>query len=232
MGRYLVRAQLVDRPGALGALAGALGACGGDIASIEVIGRDPSVVVDDLVVDIVDERLPDLLAAADAVPGVSVVGARRYDGTVELGHELDMLDTVYGSGGIAQVLVARVARTAFKADWAVLVEGTADGSAVAGHGSAGAPRMRWSRLPWLPLTSPSALSLDGDWVPDSWQHAQTALAAAPVGRTRRALLVGRDGGPAFHPAEVGRLGRLAALAAAVADAEEERAPSRPRGRVG
>ena len=43
----------------------------------------------------------------------------------------------------------------------------------------------------------------------------TELAAAPVGRPSRAVLVGRGGGPRFRASEVLRLAHLAGIAATV-----------------
>ena len=49
---YLLRLVLPDRPGALGAVATALGAVGADILSVDVIERGPGLAIDDLVVEL------------------------------------------------------------------------------------------------------------------------------------------------------------------------------------
>jgi hypothetical protein len=214
---YLLRALLPDRPGALGALATAIGAAGGDIVSVEVVDREPTGALDDFVVRIEPGRLAELLAAASEVPGVRVETVRAYEGQVDLGHELDLVDTLTEAPALALALVARVGAQAFKASWAVVLDGSGDG-VTCRHGTPGAPRLLWSSLPWMPLIGPMVLGADDPWVPSSWVGADTALAAAPVGSPTLVLLLGRSGGPSFRPAEVQRLGHLARMAATIAAA--------------
>ncbi|EUA33943.1 putative amino acid-binding ACT domain protein [Mycobacterium xenopi 3993] len=49
---YLLRVQLVDRPGSLGSLAVALGSVGADILSLDVVERASGYAIDDLVVEL------------------------------------------------------------------------------------------------------------------------------------------------------------------------------------
>jgi hypothetical protein len=49
---FLIRVQLPDTPGTLGALATALGAIGADILSVDVVERGSGMAVDDLVVEL------------------------------------------------------------------------------------------------------------------------------------------------------------------------------------
>ena len=214
---YLLRALLPDRPGALGALATAIGSVGGDIASVEVVDREPAGAVDDFVVRIDPALLPQMLAAASEVAGVRVETVRTYEGPIDLGHELDLVDTLTEAPALALALVARVGAQAFKASWAVVLEATARG-VTSQHGTPGAPRLLWSSLPWLPLIGAVVLGSDDPWVPSSWIGAGTSLAAAPIGSPNVALLLGRAGGPAFRPAEVQRMGHLARMAAAISAA--------------
>ena len=83
--------------------------------------------------------------------------------------------------------------------------------------SAGAPDLAGVDLPWLPLEEARRLSPDEPWVPERWEVLGTELAAAPVGRPSRAVLVGRGGGPRFRASEVLRLTHLAGIAATVSD---------------
>lgn len=69
----VLRCALADRPGALAALAGAVGACGGDIQSVEVLDHDDGSVVDDLVVVIEPPGLRALVDHLAAMEGVEVV---------------------------------------------------------------------------------------------------------------------------------------------------------------
>lgn len=61
---YLLRVQLPDRPGSLGALALALGSVGADILSLDVVDRGAGFAIDDLVVDVEPGKLPDTLITA------------------------------------------------------------------------------------------------------------------------------------------------------------------------
>jgi hypothetical protein len=214
---YLLRALLPDRPGALGALASAIGAAGGDIASVEVVDREPLGAIDDFVIRMEPSRMSQLLAAASDVDGVRVDTIRTYEGPTDLGHELDLIDTLTEAPTLALALVARVAAQAFKASWAVVLESSST-SVSTRHGTAGAPALLWSSLPWFPLIGAVVLGSTEDWVPDSWVGADTALAAAPIGSPHVALLLGRSGGPSFRPAEVQRLGHLGRMAATISTA--------------
>lgn len=71
----VLRCALTDRPGALAALAGAVGESGGDIQSIEVLEHDGRDVLDDLVVAIDPADLPILVDRLEALEGVHVVHA-------------------------------------------------------------------------------------------------------------------------------------------------------------
>ena len=72
----MLRCALPDRPGALAALAGAIGAGGGDIQAVDVIEHEDGRALDDLVVVLSDRaRLADVLARVEALQGVEVIHA-------------------------------------------------------------------------------------------------------------------------------------------------------------
>jgi ACT domain-containing protein len=58
---YLLRIRLPDRPGALGLVASRIGAVGGDIVAIDILGRDRGRAVDEFVVELAGPHLIDLL---------------------------------------------------------------------------------------------------------------------------------------------------------------------------
>ena len=73
MARYLLRIWLPDRPGALGLVASRIGAVGGDIVSIDILGRTEGRVVDEFVVELGGDHLVDLLGTEiHEVDGVRV----------------------------------------------------------------------------------------------------------------------------------------------------------------
>ena len=61
---YLMRVSLPDRPGSLGLVASAVGSVGGDINAVEIVEKGDGVVVDDFIVDLPPDRLPETMIAA------------------------------------------------------------------------------------------------------------------------------------------------------------------------
>jgi hypothetical protein len=101
-----------------------------------------------------------------------------------------------------------------RAGWAVVVSW--DGGVV--HrltSSSAAPETKLQTPPWLPLPRATVLDGEDDWVPPTWQELGTELAATPLGKPDRVLLVGRPGGPMFRAAEVARLAHLAGIVSVV-----------------
>ena len=209
---YLLRLVLPDRPGMLGAVATALGSCGADILSLDVVERGPDGAVDDLVVALPAGGLADaLITSAQSVPGVVVESLRPYHGGSDLHRDLELVDALAVDPASAGALLVAHAPGVFRSGWALLLE---RGPTVL-HASAGAPEAAGLDLPWLPLAAARRLEPDGPWVPERWQALGTELVAAPVGSPERAVLVGRPGGPRFRASEVLRLGHLAGIVATV-----------------
>lgn len=219
MRSYLLRVQLEDRPGSLGALAVALGSVGADILSLDVVergtGPERSWVVDDLVVDLPTGSMPDaLITAAEGINGVRVESIRPHTGLLEAHRELELIDHVAAAGDRAaklQVLVDEAPRI-LRVGWCTVVEFTDSGPRRIA-GSPGAPETQAPETPWLPLSHPTALDAAEDWVPQLWRDMDTTLAAAPLGDPHTAVVLGRPGGPQFRPSEVARLGYLAGIVA-------------------
>ncbi|MGU3434199.1 amino acid-binding protein [Actinomycetes bacterium M1A6_2h] len=212
---YLLRVQLPDRPGSLGALAVALGSVGADILSLDVVERGAGFAVDDLVVDVAPGALPDtLITASEKLNGVRVDSIRPYSGILDTHRELELIDRVATAhDDRLQVLVDGAPRV-LRVSWSTVV-GMGDHGAHQIVGSAGAPETLASELPWMPLEKPTVLDPDADWVPEVWKDMDTRLAAAPLGTTGKVLVLGRPGGPDFRPSEVARLGYLAGIVATV-----------------
>lgn len=212
---YLLRVQLPDRPGSLGALALALGQVGADIISLDVVERGAGFAVDDLVVDVPPTALPDtLITAAESIGDVVVDSIRPYSGLLDTHRELELIDQVASArDDRLQVLVDGVPRV-LRVGWCTVIDTGAQG-AYRVVGSQSAPQTQAGSAPWLPLDKPAVLDPEAEWVPDIWRDMDTKLAAAPLGGSGRALLLGRPGGPDFRPSEVARLGYLAGIVAGV-----------------
>jgi hypothetical protein len=210
---YLMRLVLPDRPGALGAVATALGDVGADITSVDVIERNDDHAVDDLVVELPPGRLADLLVtAAGSVDGVEVESIRPYAGTLDPHRELEVLDRLAaGPDDPLQVLADGVTRI-FRAGWSVVLGGPIANIAPIIARSSAAPEIAVLCVPWWPPHPARLLDATQPWAPPDWAGLGTELAVAPL--DDGALLVGR---PALRwlPAELMRLRHLAGIAATV-----------------
>lgn len=75
---YVLRIHLPDRPGALGLVASRIGAVGGDIVSIDILGRAEGQAIDEFVVDLDGDHLVDLLRSEiHEVDGASLADIHR-----------------------------------------------------------------------------------------------------------------------------------------------------------
>jgi hypothetical protein len=213
---YLLRLVVPDKPGTLGAVATALGEAGVDIVSLDVLERGQGVAVDDVVVDLPRDRLPDsLITAAQSVPGVTVESIRPFAGPLDTHRELELLDELAraGEGASAKLLAAELPRV-FHSGWAVVLE-SADPWIVAAASDA-APVFEGLDLPWMPLHGPRLLPSDDDWLPDRWREMAIEMMAAPYGGPGCAVVLGRSGGPPFRRSELMRLAHLTGIATTVA----------------
>lgn len=139
MFNYLIRVQLPDRPGALGAVASRIGSVGGDVVSIDILQRDDGVVVDELGVGLPDDNLIDLLRdEVLEVDGVSIESVRPVEGAMpdRITELFDIATELFKQTSPTELLehlTARV-RRGLAADYAVVVGGDGVGR-VAGDGT-------------------------------------------------------------------------------------------------
>jgi hypothetical protein len=214
---FLIRVILPDSPGTLGAVATALGTVGADILSVDVVERGTGVAVDDLVVELPSGRLPDaLITAAESVEGVEVDAVRPYAGVLDTHRELELVEEIAAQPKSGLDILAEGVPRIVRAGWAMIVEHSETGALRLASSSA-APETPITDLPWLPLERATVLDGEEDWIPETWKELGTELAATPLGKPGKALLVARPGGPAFRAAEVARLAHLAGIVAVVLD---------------
>jgi len=212
---YLLRVSVPDRPGALGALASAIGEAGGDITAVDVVERGLSVAVDDVLVETPDATSADtILAKVSALPAVEIEAWQPFTEGDQLRDGLDIVDGLGSTASRALAAITRIAPAVLRARWVVIIDQVNSGVAIT-QASAGAPWVRWSALPWLPLPSTGIVEADPAWLPHDW-GGDPHLAAAPVGGSQMALLAVRPTGPRFRPAEIAKLANLAAIAALAA----------------
>jgi len=107
---YLVRVQLPDRPGALGAVASRIGSVGGDVISIDILERGRGVVVDELGVGLAGDHLIGLLRDEILeVDGVAIESMRPVRGALPDRHaELLGLATELFAQASSSVLLAHL----------------------------------------------------------------------------------------------------------------------------
>lgn len=214
---YLIRVQLPDIPGTLGAVATALGAIGADILSVDVVERGSGTAVDDLVVELPNGRLPDvLITAAESVGGVEVDAVRPYAGVLDTHRELELVEEVAEDPRTGLEVFTEGVPKIIRAGWAITLTSDAKGVHRLAASTA-APEAVDIDIPWMPLQRATVLDSESDWVPETWQELGTELAATPLGKPDRVLLVARPGGPMFRAAEVARLAHLAGIVAVVLD---------------
>ena len=150
MFNYLIRVQLPDRPGALGAVASRIGSVGGDVVSIDILQRDHGIVVDELGVGLAGDNLIDLLRDEILeVDGVSIESVRPVDGAMP-DRDTELLDVATelfkqtSPAGLLEHLTVRVRRSLAATFAAVLGHATpetwcSDGDAPDDDGSSSPP---------------------------------------------------------------------------------------------
>jgi hypothetical protein len=210
---YLLRLVVPDRPGILGAVATALGQAGIDIVSVDVLERGGGVAVDDIVVELAEDRVADsLITAVTTVPGVAVESLRPFAGQLDTHRELALLEALSRGGTGTPALLAAELPRVFHCGWAVVL-GAADPVRVVAASEA-APSFEDVELPWLPLTAPLLLPSDDAWLPARWRDLAVEMMATPFG-AGATVLVGRSGGPVFRRSELLRLTHLVGIASTV-----------------
>ena len=212
---FLIRVQLPDRPGALGAVATALGKVGVDILSLDVVERRSGIAIDDFVVELPSGQLPDMLiTAAESVEGVEVDAVRPWAGVLDTHRELELVEEVAADPAHGLQTFTEGVPKIIRAGWAIVLS-LAGGQPHRVTASLAAPETGAGDLPWWPLRRATILDGEDLWVPLPWRELGTELAGTPLGGAERALLVGRPGGPMFRAAEVARLEHLAGIVAVV-----------------
>ncbi len=209
---FLLRVELPDVPGSLGALATALGGAGADIEAIEIVERRASGrVVDDVLLELPPRLMPDvLITACHTLDGVRVHWISRYNAGASLRMDLEAVETFTADPAHAVAELVKVVPVTFRTDWAMALR-KVDGLVTVMSASSTAPKLVPEAEAWLAIRSAKMLPEIPEW--DS-----TVLAACP-GKDRQGrrfvVVVGRHGGPEFLNSEVARLGHMVGLAASV-----------------
>jgi hypothetical protein len=214
---YLLRLELPDIPGSLGTVASAIGRAGANIEAVEIVERrGDRVVVDDIVVTLTSDILPDMVVSAcQRLEGVRVLWVTRYPIGGGLGLDLETVEHMTNDPADSLGILVGDACDVFRCDWAVGVDLSVDPPKVVVSTSAAPdiPSDALGRL--LPIAKPVRLDIR-----DVPGLELDVVGAVPVGSTSRVIAFGRRGGPEILDSELARLGHLAALAATIEAAAE------------
>jgi hypothetical protein len=188
---FLIRVQLPDRPGALGAVATALGKVGVDILSLDVVERRSGVAIDDLVVELPSGRLPDvLITAAESVEGVEVDAVRPWAGVLDTHRELELVEDVAADPAHGLQTFTDGVPKIIRAGWAIVLT-TSQGKPQRVTASFAAPETVVADLPWWPLLlGPPAVARAGHRIGG---HPAGQLGAGPADRPSGRTDVPRGG---------------------------------------
>lgn len=205
---HLMRVVLPDEPGQLGAVATAIGTQGADIMAVEIVGRENGSVIDDFMVELAPDKLPDqVVSACLALPGVRVEWIAFYPEGGTLQSDLEALDRMTTRPERAAEILTDSAVPVFHAYWSVLVADVTTTPRQV-HATAQAPELSAEQLAALaPYDRVRAENPADDWLP-GWRDVIVAVTPVPGDR---AIVLGRQGGPEFLPSELARIGHLAAL---------------------
>ena len=213
MPNFLIRVQLPDRPGALGAVASRIGSVGGDVVSIDILQRDNGVVVDELGVGLAGDHLLGLVRDEILeVDGVTIEALRPVDGPLPDRHAelLDIATELFVQVS-PEALLDRLAdrvRRSLAADFAAVIDSDTT-RVVASHGQVpGDDELRTMAL-WAvaPLSPPVGADEHGGSAVDP----SPGVAAAELVRAGVVLVVGRQA-PVFRSRERQWIAIMAELA--------------------
>jgi hypothetical protein len=197
---FLLRVELPDVPGSLGRLATAIGEAGGDIEAIEIVEKRDGTAVDDVLLEMHENAMPDsVVSACTALDGVTVMWISRYAAGGNIFLDLEVVEELTTEPGAALDRLVELLPVAFRADWAMRIH-RADGVV---HSTDASPR----ELPFVEIEHASRLEVEGD---DLTLYAGARISGNEI------IVIGRRGGPEYVESEVARLGHLVGLAASLA----------------
>ena len=206
---FLMRISLPDRPGSLGSVATAMGGVGADINAVEIVEkRADGSVVDDFIVDLPPNQLPEtLVTACQSLAGVRVEWIARYPEGGGLQSDLEALERMAADPPHAAETLVSLCPVVFRSHWASLLD-ISDGAPKPCYSTTLAPDLTPEvAAMFTPFDATHRTDLDMDWSP-GW--GDTTAVVTPVTRDR-VIIIGRLGGPSFLDSEIARLHHLAAL---------------------
>src|SRR5215204_4226124 len=161
-----LRICLPDRPGSLGAVASAMGSVGGDINAVEIVEKGEGVVIDDFIVDLPPNQLPEVIVTAcNRLDGVRVDWISRYPEGGGLQSDLEALERMTTEPEHAAETLVSLCPVVFRSHWAVLID-VAGSEPVATFASTLAPDMTQATVQrFSPFDIAHRVELESDWLP-------------------------------------------------------------------
>ena len=203
-----MRVSLPDRPGSLGSVATAMGGVGADINAVEIVEKNDGTVVDDFIVDLPPNQLPEtIVTACQNLPGVRVEWISRYPEGGGLQSDLEALERMTADPAHAAETLVTLCPVVFRSHWATLVE-ISNGQPRPTFSTTLAPDLTPEHAAqFAPFEDTHRVDLVAGWSP-GW--GDTTVVVTPLTH-HRVIALGRVGGPAFLDSEIARLHHLAAL---------------------
>jgi hypothetical protein len=208
-GVFLMRVILPDRPGSLGAVATAIGGINGDINAVEIVEKGTDgLVVDDFIVDLPPNQLPEtIVAACQNLDGVHVEWISRYPEGGGLQSDLEALERMTTEPDHAAETLVSLCPVVFRSHWAVLID-MSNSTVRPTFSTTLAPDLSQDIVDQFgPFDATHRVELESGWAP-GW--GECTVVVTPLTQDR-VIVIGRLGGPAFLDSEIARLHHLAAL---------------------
>ena len=205
---FLMRVTLPDRPGSLGSVATAMGGVGGDINAVEIVEKGDGIVVDDFIVDLPPNQLPEtIVTACQNLPGVRVEWISRYPEGGGLQSDLEALERMTADPAHAAETLVSLCPVVFRSHWATLIAVGTDGAQPTFATTLAPDLTPEIAARFAPFDVTHRVDLVSGWSP-GW--GDTTLVVTPLTQDR-VIAIGRLGGPSFLDSEIARLHHLAAL---------------------
>ena len=200
----LMRVSLPRRPGALGAVATALGSLDADINLVEIVEKGPDCEIDEFILDLpASQTIEAIVAACDGLEGVEVQWIRNYPRGGGIESDLELLRRMNADSCGAAEMLASASPIVFRAQWGLVLDVSAEPRVT--FGTPAAPELDAETLGRFgPFDTTHRVTLDDGWLP-GWDDHHAVV--APMSE-QRAVVVGRRGEPAFFLSELARLDYL------------------------
>lgn len=174
---HLLRIELPDVPGSLGAVATALGMAGANIESIEIVEHRPDgTAVDDVYLDFEPGVMPDMLVSAvQRLDDVQVLWVSRYSARGNSHLDLEAIEVMTNDPARALHHLTHLLPRIFRGDWACLAA-LKGSEVVCVERTSNAPDLPAEAITWFAFEHAQRIEVKDSW--DGWHN--TEVAAAPL----------------------------------------------------